>query len=139
MLVADADVPRPVVDALKILRYPIATYEDIGAPARPDTALMDHCIRTGNYVLVTRDTGIPSQAYVARYPERGLTVALLRWKSSTFEDFQKMAELILRDGAKWEATAAREPSVISVGARGSRYRPWGKISPHTLQEGHTRT
>ena len=56
MLVADADVPRPVVDALKTLRYPIATYDDIGAPARPDTALMDHWIRTGNYVLVTRDT-----------------------------------------------------------------------------------
>lgn len=133
MLVADADVPRPVVDALKILRYPIATYEEIGAPARPDTALLEHCLRTGHYVLVTRDTGIPSQAYVARYPQRGLTVALLRWKTSTFADFQKMAEAILRDGAKWEAAAAREPSVISVGARGSRYRPWSGIPPHTLR------
>ena len=139
MLVADADVPGPVVDALNILRYPIATYEDIGAPARPDTALMDHCIRTGNYVLVTRDTGIPSQAYVARYPERGLTVALLRWKTSTFEDFQKMAEMILKDGAKWEATAAREPSVISVSRHGSRIKPWGEIPPHTLPNRSTDT
>ena len=139
MLVADADVPGPVVDALNILRYPIATYEDIGAPARPDTALMDHCIRTGNYVLVTRDTGIPSQAYVARYPERGLTVALLRWKTSTFEDFQKMAEMILKDGAKWEATAAREPSVISVSRHGSRTKPWGEIPPHTLPNRSTDT
>ena len=81
MLVADADVPGPVVDALKTLSYPIAT----------------------------------------------------------FEDFQKMADMILRDGAKWEATAAREPSVISVGTKGSRYRPWGNIPPHTLPEGHTRT
>ena len=139
MLVADADVPGPVVDALKILRYPIATYEDIGAPARPDTALMDHCIRTGNYVLVTRDTGIPSQAYVARYPERGLTVALLRWKTSTFGDFQKMAEMILKDGAKWEATASREPSVISVSRHGSRIKPWGEIPPHTLPNRSTDT
>ena len=139
MLVADADVPGPVVDALKILRYPIATYEDIGAPARPDTALMDHCIRTGNYVLVTRDTGIPSQAYVARYPERGLTVALLRWKTSTFGDFQKMAEMILKDGAKWEATASREPSVISASRHGSRIKPWGEIPPHTLPNRSTDT
>ena len=41
MLVADADVPGPVIAALKILRYPIATHVDIGAPVRPDTALMD--------------------------------------------------------------------------------------------------
>ena len=132
MLVADADVPGPVVDALKVLRYPIATYEDIGAPARPDTALLDHCLRTGHRVLVTRDTGIPSQAYVARYPQRGLTVALLRWKTSTFQDFQKMAEMILRDGEKWEETAAREPSVISVSRHGSRSRPWVEIPSHAL-------
>ena len=58
MLVADADVPGPVISALKILKYPIATYRDIGAPVRPDTALIEHMLdHTDCRVLVTHDRG----------------------------------------------------------------------------------
>ena len=126
MLVADADVPLPVVRALKILQYPIATYDEIGAPVRPDKALMEHVLLHSR-VLITCDTGIPSQAYVAQYPAQGLSVVLLRWKSSTPRDFQEMAMMILRDGEKWEERASHTPSVISVNRNGSRYRAWSDV------------
>lgn len=126
MLVADADVPFPVIRALKILQYPIATFDEIGAPVRPDKALMEDVLRYSR-VLVTRDMGIPSQAYVAQYPAQGLSIALLRWKTSTPKDFQEMTQIILRDGAKWEEHAADTPSIISVGRNGSRYRAWTDI------------
>ena len=46
MIVADADVPFPVIRALKVLQYPIATFDEIGAPVRPDKALhVDRGIR----------------------------------------------------------------------------------------------
>lgn len=62
MLVADADVPYPVIRALKVLRYPIVTYDEIGAPVRPDTALMAHILVhvQESPILLTKDTGIPS-------------------------------------------------------------------------------
>ena len=126
MIVADADVPFPVIRALKILQYPIATFDEIGAPVRPDKALMEHVLLHSR-VLVTRDMGIPSQAYVAQYPARGLSIALLRWKTSTPKDFQEMAMMILRDGKKWEERAAHTPSIISVSSNGSRYRAWADI------------
>ncbi len=59
MLVTDADVPFPVVRALKILQYPTATFDEIGAPVRPDKALMEYVLRYSR-VLVTREMGIPS-------------------------------------------------------------------------------
>ena len=132
MLVTDADVPYPVIRALKILRYPIVTYGEIGAPARPDTALMAHVLAhvQESPVLVTKDTGIPSQAYVGQYAQAGLTVVLLRWKTSTYPDFQKMAELILRDGEKWVEIASHTPSVISVSRHGSRPRAWSQFPPN---------
>ena len=84
MLIADADVPGPVIAALKTLKYPIATYQDIGAPVRPDTALIEHMLRHGHgRVLVPHDRGIPAQAYIDQFHQRGLTVVLLRWKTST--------------------------------------------------------
>ncbi len=126
MLVSDADVPMPVISALKILRYPIVTYNDIEAPVRPDKALMEHVLLHSR-VLVTRDTGIPSQAYVAQYPSQGLTVALLRWKTSTYKDFQEMALAILRYGEKWEEIASHTPSIISVNRNRSRERAWSEI------------
>ena len=134
MLVADADVPSPVIRALQTLRYPIVTYDEIGAPVRPDTALMAHVLDyvQESPVLVTKDTGIPSQAYVGRYAQAGLTVVLLRWKTSTYLDFQKMAELILRDGQKWIEIASRTPSVISVSRHGSRPRAWSRV-PSSLR------
>ena len=136
MLVADADVPGPVIAALKILRYPIATYDDIGAPVSPDTALMA-CVLDRSRVLITRDKGIPSQAYVAQYAQRGLTIVLLRWRTTTAEDLQKMAETILRDGSKWEETASYTPSIISVSKHGSRSRAWGSV-PETIAS-HTKS
>ncbi len=132
MLVTDADVPYPVIRALKILRYPIVTYGENGAPVRPDTALMAHVLAhvQESPVLVTKDTGIPSQAYVGQYAQAGLTVVLLRWKTSTYPDFQKMAELILRDGEKWVEIASHTPSVISVSRHGSRPRAWSQFPPN---------
>lgn len=132
MLVADADVPFPVIRALKILRYPLITYDEIGAPVRPDTALMAHILDhvQESPVLVTKDTGIPSQAYVGQYAQAGLTVVLLRWKTLTYPDFQKMTELILRDGEKWIEIASHTPSVISVSRHGSRPRAWSQVPPN---------
>ncbi len=126
MLVADADVPAPVISALKLLRYPIVTCNEIGAPVRPDKALMEHVLLRSR-ILITRDMGIPSQAYVAQYPAQGLSVVILRWKSSTYKDFQQMALAILRDGEKWEEKASHTPSVISVNRNGSRYRAWSDV------------
>ena len=126
MLIADADVPYPVIQALKILRYPIASFDDIGAPVRPDKALMEHVLRHSR-VLVTRDTGIPSQAYVAQFPAQGLSVVLLRWKTSTPRDFQEMAMMIMRHGEEWEELASYTPSIISVNRRSSRHRAWSDV------------
>ena len=128
MLVADADVPGPVIAALKILKYPIATYQDIGAPVRPDTALIEHMLSHGHgRVLVTHDRGIPAQAYIDQFHQRGLTVVLLRWKTSTPRDFQEMALRILQDGVKWEEIAEQAPSVISANRTGYRIRPWTDV------------
>ena len=128
MLVADADVPGPVITALKALRYPIVTFQDIGAPIRPDTALIEHMLNHSDHrILLTLDQGIPAQAYIDQFHRRGLTVALLRWKSSTARDFQEMAIRILQDGEKWEEIAARSPSVISVNRRGFRVRQWKDV------------
>ena len=126
MLIADADVPYPVIQALKILRYPISAFDEIGAPARPDKALMEHVLRYSR-VFVTCDTGIPSQAYVAQFPQQGLSVVLLRCKTSTPKDFQEMAMMILRHGEEWEELASHTPSIISVNRNRSRHRAWSDV------------
>ena len=134
MLIADADVPGPVISALKILQYPIATFQEIGAPVRPDSALIEHMLSYSDYrVLVTHDHGIPGQAYIDQFHQRGLTVVLLRWKTSGPRDFQEMALRILQDGEKWEAIAAQSPSVISANRRNSRVRPW-KDLPESIAD-----
>ena len=128
MLVADADVPGPVITALKALRYPIVTFQDIGAPIRPDTALIEHMLTFSDHrILLTLDQGIPGQAYIDQFHRRGLTVVILRWKTSTARDFQEMAIRILQDGEKWEEIAAQSPSVISVNRRGYRVRQWKDV------------
>ena len=128
MLVADADVPGPVITALKVLRYPVVTFQDIGAPIRPDTALIEHMLTFSDHrILLTLDQGIPGQAYIDQFHRRGLTVVILRWKTSTTRDFQEMAVRILQDGEKWEEMAARSPSVISVNRRGYRVREWKDV------------
>ena len=77
-----------------------------------------------------KDTGIPSQAYVGQYAQAGLTIVLLRWKTLTYRDFQKMTEMVLRDGEKWMEIASHTPSIISVSRRGSRPRAWSQVPPN---------
>ncbi len=80
-------------------------------------------------VLVTLDTGIPSQAYLYEYAHHGLTVVVLRWKTQFPKDWQQMVTAILRDGEKWERTTAETPSIIGVTRSRSRVRPWSTIPP----------
>jgi hypothetical protein len=126
-LVADADVPIPVIQALKAVRYNIIRYSEIGLPT-PDRALMEALLNVGG-ILVTRDTGIPSQAYLYEYGLHGLTVVVLRWKQHRAKDWQEMVEAILRYGESWEAIAKEQPSLISVSRSGSRARPWHTLPP----------
>ena len=132
-LIAYSDPPRPLIGALKILKYDIATLEELAIPVRPDSELMAGLLRTPHRVLVTMDTGIPSQAYLYRYAQAGLTVVLLRWKTRTPRDLQEMAVAILTHGSAWEALAAREPGIISVSRSGWRHRAWSRI-PATIEE-----
>jgi hypothetical protein len=128
MLVADADLPDPVVAGLQLLKYDIRRYHEISAPVSPDSELMEVVLRSGG-VLVTRDTGIPSQAYLFEHAARGLSVVVLRWKQSPATEWQKMAQAILRYGSDWEQIAAVDPSVISVSRSGSRPRSWKSLPP----------
>ena len=127
-LVADADIPEPVIRSLQILKYDIVRYSEIGLPSRPDRALMEALLQSGG-ILLTRDTGIPSQAYLHQYGIHGLTVVLLRWKQQRARDWQEMVEAILRYGESWERTARETPSLISVSRSGSRARPWHALPP----------
>ena len=127
-LVADGDVPDPVIRALQEVRYGIVRARELGIPIRPDTALMAG-LESPRHVLVTRDTGIPSQAYLFEFGQRGLTVVVLRWKQSRPKDFQEMVMIILRNGESWEHTAADTPSIISVNRQGSRFRDWTTLPP----------
>lgn len=132
MLIADADIPYPVVQALKILEYEIATLEESNLPIRPDRDILQGALRLKG-VIITKDTGIPSQAYLFEYAQYGLTVVVLRWKQSNPKAWQEMTEAILRDGASWEKLAAQTPSVISVNRYGSRARSWATI-PSTIAD-----
>jgi hypothetical protein len=127
-LVADADVPVPVIQALKAVRYDIIRYSEIDLPSTPDRALMEALLQSGG-ILLTRDTGIPSQAYLHEYGIHGLTIVLLRWKQQRARDWQEMVEAILRYGESWERTARETPSLISVSRSGSRGRPWYTLPP----------
>ena len=125
-LVADGDVPDPVIKALQTVQYDIIRPQDLGVPLRPDKSLMAG-LRPSEHVLVTRDTGIPSQAYLFEFGQRGLTIVVLRWKRQLPKDWQEMVLAVLRDGETWERVAARAPSVISVNRQRSRYRNWSSL------------
>ena len=88
--VADDDLYEPVKAALEMLRFDI-----IRAPARGDKDLCAKTLELGK-VLITRDTGIPSQAYAFEYAKNGLTVVLLRWKKANAIAWQEMVLAILR-------------------------------------------
>ena len=127
-LVADADIPDPIIRPLQEVRYDIIRAKDLRLPSRPDRDLMAGILQLGG-VLLTLDTGIPSQAYMYEYAHQGLTVVVLRWKTQFPKDWQEMVSAILRDGEKWARIAAETPSIISVTRSRSRVRPWSTIPP----------
>lgn len=124
-LVADENIPYPIIHALQDVRYDVVRAADAGARG-PDAAVMEATLRRG-HLLMTMDVGLPSQAYVDRFAARGLSVVLLRWKTSTARDWQQILETILRDGEKWHRHAAERPCVISVRYFRSRVRPWDTL------------
>lgn len=132
MLIADADVPDQVIQALQAVRFEIIRAKELGIPIDDDRPLMEG-VRERNGVLTTKDTGIPSQAYLYQYAQNGLTVVVLRWKKSRPKDWQEMVLAILRDAELWHQIAAKTPSVISVTRTGSRPRAWRDI-PATIAE-----
>lgn len=137
MIVADGDVPDPVVTALKTLGYDIKTCDDLGLPVRMDPKIMAGAL-AHNSILLTMDTGVPSQAYLFELAQNGLSVVVLRWKVCNCKAFQEMALAILRDGEDWQRKAANDPCVISVNNRKSRCRSWSNISPNIAKQGQVR-
>ncbi len=95
-LVADANVPDPIIRALQAIGFDIKRLSELGSPAMPDREAMKAAVDVGG-ILLTADMGIPSQAYLFEYAKAGLTVVLLRWKTSTPEDWQQIVETVLRD------------------------------------------
>lgn len=130
MLIADGDVPDPVITSLQAVQFPIVRYKELALPVRPDKQLMAK-ILSAQGIMLTMDKGIPSQAYLFEYAQNGLTVVVLRWKKSRPIDFQQMVLAILRDGESWGNTT--QPSVISVSQHGSRPRAWSTI-PSTIAD-----
>ncbi|MDP2935240.1 MAG: hypothetical protein Q8O86_01980 [Dehalococcoidia bacterium] len=68
MLIADADVPDQVIQALQAVRFEIIRAKELGIPIDDDRPLMEG-VRERNGVLTTKDTGIPSQAYLYQYAQ----------------------------------------------------------------------
>lgn len=130
ILVADADVRDPIVQALQAISFPISRLSELHIPVRPDTAVMQGVLDAGG-LLLTFDTGIPSQAYLHQFGRAGLTVAVVRLDQEGPIAWQKATEIILRDWHAWQRVAARAPSVISVTWSGSRSRAWEDL-PSTM-------
>ena len=125
---ADQDVPNPVKQALKAVRFPFRTVEEDGVPLGGDRGIMVRALNDlKGAVLITCDTGMPSQAYYYQYAQGGLTVVVLRWKGRTDRDLQEMLLAILRYSDEWLGVASDRPFVISVSRSGSRQRAWSEI------------
>jgi len=132
ILIADHCVYEPIIQALKKLQFPILSIYDI-QDGRADYTVMQACL-DNNGILITLDRGIPSQAYAFEYASKGLSVVLLRWKSSKQDAWQEMTEVILRESKHWIETAERETSIISVSYKGgSRPHAWSDISPQIIK------
>ena len=85
----DLDVPSPVIQGLRAVRFLFRSVEDDGIPLGVDRGIMARALNDLNgAVLITCDTGIPSQAYYYQYAQNGLTVVVLRWKRRTDRDLQ---------------------------------------------------
>ena len=127
-LIADADFPFPIVAALKALRFPAFTLQDLDIPLRPDSAVMQGALANDG-ILATSDAGIPSQAYLYEFGARGLTIVLLRIKPQGREAWQRAAGLILLNWSEWEAKASERPSLITISRSNVRVRPWDTLPP----------
>ena len=125
IFIADANVAEPVIRSLLEVKFHIRRINEI-AEIRPDRPVMQACL-DANGILITFDLGIPSQAYLYEIAQSGLTVVQMRWKTSTYEDWQQIVGIILREHHVWEEAACKEPSIISVNNRGSRIRSWSTI------------
>jgi hypothetical protein len=123
-------VYEPIVAALRAVKFDI-----VRVPARSDRNLMAVSLERHS-VLITRDVGIPSQAYAFQYAQNGLTVVLLRWKESNPKAWQQIVASILTHAEEWERMAAQAPSIISVSQRGYRSRTWQTI-PSSIAEAAT--
>lgn len=127
-LIADHCIYDPILRALSSLKFPIVSITQLQSET-PDFTVIQACLDNDG-VLLTLDKGMPPQAYAFQYAANGLSVVLLRWKSSAAEAWQQITEVILRDYKQWIEIAQRETSVISVSYRGgSRPRSWEEISP----------
>jgi len=136
-LIADHCVYEPIVLALSNLKFPLISIKEIQSEI-PDYTVMQACLDNDG-VLITLDTGMPSQAYAFEYAKNGLTVVLLRWKSGNHEAWQQITEVILRDHKLWFEIAQEETSVISVSYKGgSRPRAWAEISPLIIGHAFTK-
>ena len=122
---------KPVIQSLLAVKADLKRIEEL-TPKRDDRSVLQACLDAEG-ILITFDKGIPSQAYAYEFAKNGVTVVLLRWKGSTYADWQEMVEVILRDDALWKQAALSEPSIISVSyRRGSRIRTWSTIPPMIL-------
>ena len=130
ILVADADVRDPIVQSLQAVRFPIHRVTELNIPLRPDTAMMQGVLKADG-LLVTYDTGIPSQAYLYRFGQAGLTMVVVRLVPDGPAAWQKAVEVILRDWHAWQGIATETPSVISITWGGSRARTWEGL-PHSM-------
>jgi len=128
IFVADDCIYDPIVRALQIIRFEVKRRTDIGTRS-PDPPILEACLHDHN-ILITFDMGIPPQAYLYDFGQNGLTIVLLRWKTSTYKDWQQIVEIILRDSSKWKESAQKEAGIISVNyKKGSRIRLWKDIPP----------
>lgn len=132
ILVADHCIYDPVVQALKKLKFPILSISELQDEIA-DYTVLQACLDNSG-LLITLDKGIPSQAYAFEYANKGLSVVLLRWKSSKQDAWQQITEVILRDYNNWIEIAEKDTSIISVSYRGgTRARAWSDISPHIVK------
>jgi predicted nuclease of predicted toxin-antitoxin system len=125
-LITDHQMPDPVVQALLAVKFDVVRVKEL-TPVTDDLSVMQACVDADG-ILITRDVGIPSKAYLYGFAQKGLTVVLLRWKHDQYRDWQQMVEIILRDAHLWEQIASTSPSIISISyAGGSRARSWSRI------------
>jgi hypothetical protein len=134
---ADANVPEPIIAALDAVRFDIRRTSELRPSTSTDRDVMGAVLEAGG-ILVTFDAGIPSQAYAYQFAERGLSVVLLRWKTSTPKDWQEIVAAILRGADSWRESTSNEPAVLSVSKRGTRIRPWSEI-PSQIADQEPRT